>query len=397
MTPDPTWRPPLLFRPAPAGMTFPSRPKVVLLLDSTEPSGVGEHVLTLARRLQGDADVTIANVDLDRTGWAERAATVVPTVQLGGPGDTCCRFVRFLDEVAPDILHIHAGIGWEALDVPAVARACGVPVVLRTEHLPNVMTEPFHRATYAQMGALLDAVVCVSAATRDSYRGAGVPRGRLRVIRNGVEPRPQARDRAATRHDLAVGAAPVLLTVARFSEQKGYPDLIDTAEIVLGQRPDARFLWVGDGPTRPACGEILAARGLDASVTLLGARSDVGDLMAAADLLVSASRFEGHPLVVLEAMAAGLPVVATRVPGTAEAVEHGVTGRLAPAADLGAAILAALDAPAETAAYARAAQARARRTFSAARMTARALALYRSLLAEAVHRHAVAPNEAIAP
>ncbi len=101
----------------------------------------------------------------------------------------------------------------------------------------------------------------------------------------------------------------------------------------MRREPRAEFVWVGDGPLEDELRPRVRRLGLGRRVHLLGRRADVRVLLAAADVLVLPSLFEGLPLVVLEAMAARVPVVATDLTGTAEAVEDGATGRLAPSAD----------------------------------------------------------------
>ena len=137
----------------------------------------------------------------------------------------------------------------------------------------------------------------------------------------------------------------VVSTVARLAPQKGHDLLIEAIPAVMAARPDCA---VPVGRRRPASGRSLRARlraeGLELRVHLLGKRPDVPDLLAAADLFVLPSHFEGLPLSVLEAMGAGLPVVATRVSGTSEAVADGVTGRLVEPNDPAALATAMIDA-----------------------------------------------------
>lgn len=135
---------------------------------------------------------------------------------------------------------------------------------------------------------------------------------------------------------------PLNLTVARFSEQKGHRLLIDAMPAILASCPQARFVWVGEGPLVAELRAIVRVRGLAPAVCFLGRRDDVPALLATADVLVQPSLFEGLPLVVLEAGAAGLPVVATPDIGAVELVQDGVTGLLVPHRDP-AAVARALD------------------------------------------------------
>ena len=152
---------------------------------------------------------------------------------------------------------------------------------------------------------------------------------------------------------------------------------------VAGQRQDAHFVIVGDGPLRAKVETQIAALGLAGRVRLTGLRRDVPDLMHSFDVLTLTSLWEGLPRVLPQAMAAGLPVVATAVDGNAEAVTDGVTGFLTPPGDpqaMAAAVLRLLDDPALAQAMAEAGRAQAE-AFGARKMVAEIAALYEELLA----------------
>ena len=171
----------------------------------------------------------------------------------------------------------------------------------------------------------------------------------------------------------------IVLTVARYTEQKDHRTLLDAIPAILAFEPRARFVWVGTGPLQDSLMDAVRRQGLDRYVLFLGQRDDVPELMGAADIFALPSRFEGLPLVVLEAMAAGVPVVATRVCGTAEAVRHRVTGLLVEPgrpAELASALVAVLGNPAWGAQLGERGRIRAQRRFSAERMARETLALY---------------------
>jgi glycosyltransferase involved in cell wall biosynthesis len=136
---------------------------------------------------------------------------------------------------------------------------------------------------------------------------------------------------------------------------------------------------VGTGPLQDVLMDAVRRHGLDQHVLFLGQQDDVPKLMGTADILALTSRFEGLPLVVLEAMAAGIPVVATRVGGTEEAVRHGITGLLVEPgrpAEVAAALIEVLGNPAWAAQLGERGRIRAQRCFSAERMARETLALY---------------------
>lgn len=122
---------------------------------------------------------------------------------------------------------------------------------------------------------------------------------------------------------------PRVLTVGRLAPQKGYADLIE-AFARIHDATRAHLIIVGSGPLESALREQVKSLNLDAAVHFLGIRTDVAELLAAADLFVSSSLWEGFPTVVIEAMAMGIPVLATNVSGSRELVRHGETGWLVP-------------------------------------------------------------------
>ncbi len=147
----------------------------------------------------------------------------------------------------------------------------------------------------------------------------------------------QNTNRAAVRKSLSLCPdTQILGTVARFTEQKGHCYLLDAAPDIVRSHPNVRFVFAGDGPLRTSIEAQADRLGVKSHCCFLGFRSDVTDLLNAFDVFVLPSLYEGLPNVVLEAMACGLPVVATAVDGTPEAVRHGVTGFLVPPKDPGA-------------------------------------------------------------
>jgi L-malate glycosyltransferase len=138
-------------------------------------------------------------------------------------------------------------------------------------------------------------------------------------------------DRAETRAELGLGPEHVvMLAAANFRAHKAYPDLLEAARSVCTNEPRARFLIAGQGPLEADMRSHLAAMGVGDRVRILGYRDDVFRLMAAADIFVMSSLYEGLPIAVMEALCSGLPVVATNVGGMPAAVVHGVNGFLVP-------------------------------------------------------------------
>jgi glycosyltransferase involved in cell wall biosynthesis len=173
---------------------------------------------------------------------------------------------------------------------------------------------------------------------------------------------------------------PVVLTTARLDAQKGHRYLIEAAARV----PKATFVFAGEGPERGALEAYAHMLGVDDRVVFLGYRKDIPDLLASCDLFVLPSLYEGFPLSILEAMAAGKPVIASAAGGSDEAIVHEETGLLVPQADaasLTRTIQRVLSDPALALRLAAAGKARAYEEFSIETMVQRVTDVYHELLA----------------
>lgn len=177
--------------------------------------------------------------------------------------------------------------------------------------------------------------------------------------------------------------SPIVGTVMGLMEAKSPLDFVAVAVDVLKIRPDVHFLVVGDGPLRGAMDEALAQRGIVDQVHLTGSRNDVPQLLKLMDVFLLTSRWEGLPRVVLEAMAAGIPVVSTSVGGVPEVVEHGQSGMLVPAGDIeGLAhhVLTLINEPYTARRIAETAQQRLTDEFDLAGVVSRYVQIYEELL-----------------
>lgn len=182
----------------------------------------------------------------------------------------------------------------------------------------------------------LDHVVCVSDGQAAKVRRAGVPRRKVTVIRNsarlGAFANPDPAFAVKLTSYFPQRVPRVVVAAGRLSPEKGFSVLIEAAARV----PDAGFVLFGEGPERAALEARVAALGIGERFRLPGFTRDLDKLLPWADVLAQSSFTEGLPNVVLEASAAGVPVVATAVGGTPEAVADGETGYLVPAGDAGA-------------------------------------------------------------
>lgn len=354
--------------------------KLCLYSDSAEPSGMGEHMITLAVALRSQYEITF--LCRGASGICQRASNLgFPSYEVP---DDYWELHSLIAAVRPDILHCHAGVGWEGHPGVWASREAGIGIVLRTEHLPYVITEGWQHDEYMHMKNAVDAVICVSEASSRSFEEAGVANEKLHIVRNGINPMRATANRSAVLSDLDLASGTKLvLSVGRLTEQKGYRYLLDAVPEVLSYQPQAYFLIAGVGEEEDKLRAQAQQLGITGNVLFLGRRNDVPRLMATCDLFVLPSIFEGLPLVVLEAMSLGRAVVGTNVCGTSEAVSNHVTGRLVEARNVQAlsnAITEALDNPELRVRWGEAGQRRAINYFTAERMARETAAVYSRLL-----------------
>ena len=239
-----------------------------------------------------------------------------------------------------DIVHAHNATAffYGAAATSLVARTRFV----YTEHDRAFPTPLRERGLHALLARRTDAVVTVSDTLRDNLvRYECFPPSRVHVVKNGVRLSSPQRSREAMRHDLALGARPVAGIVARMAPVKNHALLLRAWKQVVARVPDAVLLVVGNGSTEPACRALADELQLGDAVRFLGFRLDIADLLQAMDVFVLSSRSEGLSLTLLEAEAAGLPIVATHVGGNPEVVRDGESGLLV-ASDNAEAMAAAL-------------------------------------------------------
>lgn len=221
--------------------------------------------------------------------------------------------------------------------------------------------------------------VCRADAERGARLGLLAPR-RTVVVPNGVDVAAVPADGARFRAEIGAGPrTPLVLCVGRFHEQKDHVTLLDAWRLVVTEHPQAVLALVGAGALEARLRERAAACDAAASVRFVTPRADLTDAYGAADVFALSSRWEGLPYTVLEAMAGGLPVVATAVDGVPEAVVDGVTGLLTPPGDppaLAGALAALLADPTRRLALGAAGRARVVERFSRADMAGRILAIY---------------------
>jgi glycosyltransferase involved in cell wall biosynthesis len=247
--------------------------------------------------------------------------------------------VRLARERGARILHVH---GYAAADFGRLAaRRAGAGLVLH-EHFADPKMPAYQGLADRLLSRLTDRAIAVSRSTADFLvRERHVPADRVKLIWNGApldEFAPVDRARAqAVRASLGIPTdAPVIGSVARLNEQKGHRYLLDAAALVLARHASARVLIAGDGDLFQPLQEQARALGIADRVVFAGHRTDVPDLLGAIDVFCISSTYEGTPLSLFEAMAAGKTIVSTAVDGCREVLEDGVTGLLVPPRDAAA-------------------------------------------------------------
>ena len=294
------------------------------------------------------------------------------------------RFAAYVKRQAIDIVHAY-GFYPIVFAVP-VARLAGAPVVLASIRDSGDPWTRAQRLVQTCASRLAHCVLVNASAVRASFREGGHARRAIAVIRNGVDverfaPRPPDE---ALRSSLGLPSrAPLVVAVSRLNPMKGIDDLLKAAALLEGRFDEARFVIVGDGASRRDLEEQARLLGLAGRVLFTGTRLDVAAILSQAAISVAPSLSEGLSNVVLESMAAGVPVVATRVGGTPELLEDGVTGLLVPPCDapaLAVAIGRLLEDEPLARRLGEAARARAVDRFSMQHMVRQTEELYRALL-----------------
>ena len=365
-------------------------------INSSAGIGGGErHLLLQARYLRGsefDLDYILPEEgvfcdELEKAGLRYQVVPMRTKFSLRAGA----RIGAHLRRNRTDLAHLQgARANWYGRKA---ARNVGVKAIFCTVH-NSVWDYPYpawrrrlYLALERRTTALVDQWIAVSTGIRqDLVRYYGIPESKIEVVLNGIDPDEMdvRQDRKQLRRSLGLGPESlVVLEAARMTGQKGHRYLLDAVAALKDDLPALRCLFAGDGPTRPELMRQAAALGLAGRVHFLGFRSDIPDLLSAADVYVLPSLSEGLPLGLLEAMAMGCPVIASAVKGVTDAIEDRVDGFLVPAADVSS-LVAALRQLAASAELRRclgeAASRKVRAHFTAERMARETATLYRRRL-----------------
>lgn len=320
------------------------RLSVLYFTNTLARGGAEEHILTLIRGLDRErfqpslvcTPVVAAQLGPDLPGDVELCALSLRTPKELGAARQLAQRLRAR---RIDILHSH--LFYSSLFASPIGWLRRVPVIVETPHLREHWRHGVVKGRFIVdrlVGRFVDRYIAVSEANaRYLVECKGLPARKIVRIHNGCEVErfdPQHPAPTTLRPRLGFGAEdPVLVVLARLEPQKGHQVLLQALPQVVRRFPRARVVCVGEGSLRGALEAQGAALGLSDTVRFVGYQADVRDWLALADLTVLPSLYEGLPLVAIESLAAGRPVVATDVDGTPEVIVDGHTGLTVPPAD----------------------------------------------------------------
>jgi len=364
------------------------KPRLLHLIPSLDRAGAEKQMGLLARGLaREEFDVHVCALSRGGPLEAELAGAGIDVTVIGkrSRADPYAfrRLKRHVARLRPDL--VHAWMFAANAYGYAAAKCCGVQRFVAGQRCVDPWKTGLQLGIDRYVGRRADCTVVNSPCVREFYARRGVPPEKIRVIENGVQP-PQPTD--TTREELLAElglpeGCRLVATIGRLWPQKRLKDAIWAADLLKVIRDDVHLLVIGDGPHRNRLRRFRDQVVIRDKVHLLGHREDVPRIVSHLDVLWSSSAYEGQSNAILEAMAAGVPVVATDVPGTRDLVLSGQTGYLVPLGDRAALARATqrlLENPLLAAQLGGAARRRAAEHFSVEKMVRRHVDLYEELL-----------------
>ena len=323
--------------PLASNMTY----KVVYYIDSYNFGGAEKVLYTLIKRL----DRSMWNPNLiyhpaegisdfiDMVSKLGIETTPIPVVRDYKDIKNLKLFVETVRELQPDIFH--ANLNWMLSCTSGIIAAflARTRVIIGTQHLYTELKSGRDRIEQRLIASIVDAYITVSNDVANNLSKVIHSKDKINVIYNGIETEncknadtELSADDPLNRFTDKMPGIPIVLTVARLDKQKGHIYLLDAVRNI----PNSCFVFVGDGPYREKLEATAMEFNVSDRVLFLGTRHDIFSLLKRSDLFVLPSLYEGMPLSIMEAMAAGKPVIASDIGGVKELVQHGETGILVP-------------------------------------------------------------------
>ena len=317
-----------------------TRIRIVYVVHTLRLAGLENVVVSLANCMEPSlfecTIVSLASQDpLQNKVHTERVKVVSFEKKEGNNPRLIYQLCRFLCQERPHIVQTH---NWGTLlEGVLAAKLAGVPIVI---HAERGTIDRRRRNLFIQRCLLrtVHQVLSVSEAHRRRLADStGFPYERIKPIPNGVDVSlfyPRSTEKQRIRRNIGLEPTPIYIgTVANLRPVKNQALLLRVGSRICRTHENVRFVFAGDGPLKEQLVALAAELGISAKVRFLGARADIPEVLNALDIFVLPSLSEGMPNAVLEAMASGLPVVATRVGGVPELIEDGNTGVLIPSED----------------------------------------------------------------
>jgi glycosyltransferase involved in cell wall biosynthesis len=306
--------------------------KVLLIIDDASVGGGQQHVLWLAERL--DKEKFIVEVACEGTGYLAEQVTLrgLPFHPLSMANAvnpvTLFHTLRIMRKAKPDIIHTHGGTA--GLFGRLAGFLAGVKVLVHTYHGIHYLhydgwwIRTIYKLADRLLASLTSTVICVAKKDVELALRHGIAKtAKVEIVYNGIDIDRYQRPKCQTGDGQAIVG-----TIGRLHVQKGHRYLIEAAAKVVARDSNVRFRIIGEGELMTPLRQRVRELQIEENVEFLGSRHDIPEQLATMDVFVLASIWEGMPIVLLEAMAARIPIVATNVDGVSELIVHRQTGFL---------------------------------------------------------------------